>query len=512
LNVNQRFVQPYLVLYCKVKLCLERFLRDISSSRLNTLTNLWRQQSPYNRKALNIGIVHFGPSRFFRGHLARIIHTYLAQKGSEEQRWGICGVSLKSRRTIITLEQQEFLYTLSECSSRVLNHESAEVVGSISQIVDGNKDRDYVLDSMTSPGVHLVTLTITQGGYYLDKSFNLDTANEEIAHDMCNPSAPTTAIGFITEALRLRRDRGVAPFTILSCDNLLRNGEKLRKVVLTYAELIDPELAAYISDNATFPNTVVDKIVPQEQESHHNYPRRLLQVRDRAPIVTEPFWQFVVEDNFRGDRPKWEDVGVIMTEDITPFVYLKSRFLNAIHCFIACLAIRAGIKYMHEALMQPEFHLFIQQMMSDIATATPVPRQTCEQYMPTVLQRLSNSALPDSIERISSQTSRKITNHILPILHDAYSRKVSMKRLILPIMTWYLVAREGTSEGGKPYNVKDTPSVITAIREGAMFSQIIGLENSEFQEVVDDECREALRVLHMHGVLTTLKHYNEGVN
>ncbi|MGI2908748.1 mannitol dehydrogenase family protein [Tolypothrix sp. VBCCA 56010] len=479
---------------------------------LTSLTDLWRQQSLYNRRALSIGIVHFGPGRFFRGHLAPIIHKYLAQRGSQEQRWGICGVSLKSRRAINTLEPQGFLYTLIKCSSCALNRDSAEVIGSISQIVDGREDRDYVLDLLTSPSVHLVTLTVTQEGYYLDKSFNLDTANEEIAHDMCNPSTPTTVVGFIVEALRLRRDRGVVPFTTVSCDNLPRNGETLRRAVLTYAELINPELAAYISHNATFSNTVVDRIVPQEHESHHNYPCRLLQVRDRAPIVTEPFWQFVVEDNFRGDRPQWEDTGVIMTKDITPFMCLKYRFLNAVHCFIACLAVRAGIEYVHEALNLPEFQLFIRLMMSDIAAATPVPRQTCEQYMAAVLLRLSNSALPDSIERISSQTSKKVRNHILPILHDAYSRKVSMKRLILPIVAWLLAVREGVSEGGKPYDAKDTLSVVTAIREGAVFSRIMGLENCELQEVVDDECHQAMLVLQTHGILTTLKNYSEGAN
>jgi mannitol-1-phosphate/altronate dehydrogenase len=390
------------------------------------------------------------------------------------------------------------------------NRESAEVVGSIREIVDGRDDRDYVLEKMTSPSVHLVTLTVTQGGYHLDKSFNLDTANEEIVHDMRNPSTPTTAIGFIVEALRRRRDRGVAPFTILSCDNLPRNGETLRRAVLTYADLINPGLAAYIRDNATFPNTVVDRIVPQEHESHYNYPCRLLQVQDRSPIVTEPFWQFVVEDNFRGERPCWEDTGVIMTKDITPFLYLKSRFLNAVHSFIACLAVRAGIEYMHEALKLPEFQLFTPLLMGDIAAATPVPRSLCEQYIATVLLRLSNEALPDSIERISTETLRKVGKYIFPILDDAYSRKASIRRLILPIAAWVLAVREGATEGGKPYHAKESVSVVTAIREGALLSQIMGLENSELKELVDDEFDQAMLVLQTQGLLTTLKNYSEG--
>lgn len=386
----------------------------------------------------------------------------------------------------------------------------ATVIGSIREIVDGREKRDYVLEKMTSPCVHLVTLTITQAGYHLDKTFNLNTANEEIAHDLRNPSTPTTAIGFIVEALRLRRDRGMTPFTTLSCDNLPKNGDILRKAVLAYADLIDTGLAEYIRDNATFPNTVVDRIVPQEQESDYNYPSRLLQVRDRALIVTEPFWQFVVEDNFTGDRPKWEDVGVTMVKDITPFLYMKSRFLNAVHSFIACLAVRAGIKYMHEVIRQPEFHLFTQLLMSDIAAATPVPREMCEQYMEQVLLKLSNEDLPDTTERISSETCRKVGKYIFPILQDAYSRKVSMKRIILPVAAWLLAVREGACESGQPYHAKDTQSAVTAIQEGAVISQILGLENCEHTQVVDNECHQAWRDLQTYGLLATLKNYSEG--
>lgn len=398
---------------------------------------------------------------------------------------------------------------MTKHSSCAKNCEEAEVIGSIKEIVDGREKCDYVLEKMTSPSVQLVTLTITQGGYHLDKSFNLDTANEDIAHDLRNSAIPTTAIGFIVEALRRRRDRGMNPFTTLSCDNLPRNGEILQRAVLAYAEEIDPQLAEYIRDKAKFPNTVVDRIVPQEQESDYSYPNRLLQVSDRSPIVTEPFWQFVVEDNFTGDRPKWEDAGVTMTDDITPFLYLKSRFLNAVHSFIACLAVRAGIKYMHEAIALPEFYLFTRLLIDDIAAATPVPRSLCEEYIEQVLIRLSNEALPDSTERISSETCRKVGKYIFPILQDAYNRKVSMKRLILPIAAWLLAVREGASESGQPYHAKDTLSAITAIQEGAEISKILGLENCEHTQVVDDECHQALLDLQTHGLLSTLKNYSK---
>jgi mannitol-1-phosphate/altronate dehydrogenase len=415
---------------------------------------------------------------------------------------------------MMALEPQNFLYSLIERHHSEENHESAELIGSINEIVDGTQEQNYVLELMASSAVHLVTLTVTQAGYCLDKDFNLDITNEAIAQDFGNPSTPSTpstAIGFIVEALRRRRDQGMAPFTTLSCDNLPRNGEILQRAVLTYADQIDPQLAAYIRNQATFPNTVVDRIVPQEDESHYDYPCRLLQVRDRSPIVTEPFWQFVVEDNFSGDRPSWEDTGVIMTNDITPFLYMKSRFLNAVHSFVACLAVRAGIEYVHETVRLPEFHLFTQLLMDDIAAATPVPRQMCEQYGSQVLLRLSNEALPDSIERISAETSRKLGKYIVPILQDAYRQKVNIKRLILPVAAWMLAVRESAIEAGMPYHAKDKPNVVTATQAGAALSQIIGLKSCECTEVIDQECDQVLQDLRTDGLSATLRRYCEEI-
>lgn len=478
-----------------------------SCSSPDTVVDVWRQNSPYDRKTLDTGIVHFGPGRFFRGHLAPIIHRYLIQQ-RQDQRWGICGVSLNSRSTITALEPQDFLYTLVERYCYGENHESAEVIGSINQIIDGKAECNAVLDLMMSSTVHLVTLTVTQAGYYLDQNFNLDTSHNAIVHDLDNPSTPTTAIGFIVEAIRRRRDGGLAPFATLSCDNLPRNGDILQKAVLTYAEQLDPQLATYIGNHATFPNTVVDRIVPQAHESDPDYPTQLLQVSDRASVTTEPFYQFVVEDKFSRDRPNWEAVGVTMTDDITPFLYLKSRFLNALHSFVACLAVRAGVTYVHEAVRLIEFQRFTQLLTDDIAAATPVSRQLCEHYRSQVFLRFNNEALPDSIERIAAETARKLGKYIIPILQDAYCRQINLQRLILPIAAWMLAVRESAVESGKPYYAKDTVSVLTAIRAGAGLSEVLGLEQSECTAVIDRECEQALRDLQMRGLFTILEHYS----
>jgi mannitol-1-phosphate/altronate dehydrogenase len=472
------------------------------------LPELWEQQSPYNRRLMQTGIVHFGPGRFFRGHLARIIHRYLARQSFHDRRWGICGVSLKSRCSMDALQPQDYLYTLVERYRDRHSQESAEVIGSINQIVNGLENSEFVLGLMESVAVQLVTLTITQAGYCLDSQFNLDFTHEAIIHDLKHPTTPTTAIGFIVEALRRRRDRGLAPFATLSCDNLPRNGEILQNAVMTYAQIIDPALANYLSHHAMFPNTVVDRIVPQAQPADGDYARQLLQVCDRTPVITEPFWQFVVEDKFRSARPAWEDVGVIMTDDITPYLYVKSRFLNAMHSFIACLAVRAGAKYVHEAIRVPELYGFSQLLMDDIASATPVPYQLCEQYREQVLLRFANEALPDSIERIAAETARKVGKYIVPILQDAHRQKFDLERLILPIAAWMLAVREG-SEFGKCYDAQDQLAVISAIRSGASLSQVINLEPSEWTESLNQVCDRALQEIRSYGILAVLRHYCE---
>ncbi|BAU15248.1 mannitol 2-dehydrogenase [Leptolyngbya sp. NIES-3755] len=472
---------------------------NTSKTTITTVPELWNQQSPYNRSALETGIVHFGPGRFFRAHLARIIHKHLAQKDS---RWGICGVSLKSRSTIATLQPQDFLYTLVERYDGDEQYESADIIGSINQMINGAENPNEVLELMSSPSVQMITLTVTQAGYCLDSRFNLNPNCDEIAHDLDNPTCPKTVIGFIVEALRRRRDHDLKPLTILSCDNLPRNGDILQRAVLTYADRLDSSLVEYIANHTTFPNTVVDQIVPRQCDSDYEYPRQLLSVHDLAPIVTEPFWQFVVEDKFSSDRPSWEETGVTMTDNIDPFLYIKSRLLNAVHTFIACLAVEAEIEYVHQVLRLAEFHLFLRSLMDDIATATPVDCQMCEQYIDRVLLRLSNEALPDAIERIAAETSRKLGKYIVPILQDAYTQNINSQRLILPIAAWMLAVQESK------FNVQDRSDVIAAIRAGASFSQALGLERNECSKMVDRECDRALREIRNFGLSATLRHYH----
>jgi mannitol-1-phosphate/altronate dehydrogenase len=243
--------------------------------------------------------------------------------------------------------------------------------------------------------------------------------------------------------------------------------------------------------------------VPQSLESDSDYPRQLLQVGDCTPIITEQFWQFVVENKFNGDRPDWEEVGVMMTDDITPYLYLKSRFLNAMHSFIACLAVRADIEYIHEAVRLPEIYWFSQLLMDDIAAATPVSACLYQPYKDEILRRFRNEALPDTIERIATETARKVRKYIVPILQDAYVQNVSLSRLILPIAAWITAVREG-SESGNSYYPNDHSDIVFKIRSGASLSQVLGLEVSESANLIDRECDRLLKSIQRHGLLAAL--------
>jgi mannitol-1-phosphate/altronate dehydrogenase len=194
-----------------------------------------------------------------------------------------------------------------------------------------------------------------------------------------------------------------------------------------------------------------------------------------------------------------------MTEDITPYLHMKSRFLNAMHSFIACLAVRSGIEYIHEAMELPEFYGFSQLLMEDIAAATPVPARLCQPYQDEILRRFSNEALPDTIERIADETARKVRKYIVPIIQDAHAQNVSIKRLILPIAAWLLAVREG-SESGKIYYPKDQSAVISTIRSGAFLSQVIGLEANECTHRMDRECDRLLQAIQRYGLLSSLRH------
>ena len=291
----------------------------------------------FDRDRMKIGIVHLGIGAFHRAHQAVYTDSVLA---GGDNGWAILGVSLRSGDTRDALGPQDGLYTVATRSG---DADGFRVIGSIGRLLVAPENPQAVVDAMTDPAVRIVSLTVTEKGYcYSPAAAALDENHPDIVHDLANPAAPRSAIGFIVEALSRRQADGGEPFTLLSCDNLPANGRTLRRVVTRFAELRDPLLADYIRQRVAFPSTMVDRIVPATTDSDRAMTGAATGLYDAWPIMTEPFSQWVVEDHFPAGRPPWENFGVTFVEDVDAFELMKLRLLNGSHSTLAYLGYLAG--------------------------------------------------------------------------------------------------------------------------------------------------------------------------
>ena len=284
----------------------------------------------YDRQQLSSGIVHIGVGGFHRSHQAYYLHRLLENGGSPE--WGICGVGLREgdRTMHDVMQQQDGLYTL--VTQYPDGTAKSEVVGSIHDYLLAVDDPAAVIDRMADPATKIVSLTVTEGGYNLNSAtgeFELD--NPDVQYELTHPNKPRTVFGYLTAALRKRRAEGLSPFTVLSCDNIQHNGAVTRKMLLTFAEHQDADLAGWIAEKVTFPNCMVDRITPVTTPEAIAYLKREHDLTDAWPVVCEPYVQWVVEDNFANGRPPLETLGVQFVADVTPYEKMKIRLLNAGH-------------------------------------------------------------------------------------------------------------------------------------------------------------------------------------
>jgi len=284
----------------------------------------------YDRRQLKTGIVHIGVGGFHRAHQAYYVHQLLEQRPTLP--WAITGVGLREgdRAMNDALQQQNGLYTL------VTQHPDgtakSEVIGSIRDYLLAVDTPQAVIDRMAHPDTKIVSLTITEGGYNFNPNtgaFNFD--HPDVQHELANPGAPRTVYGYLTAALRQRREKNLPPFTILSCDNIQHNGTVARRMLLAFAERQDPELATWIAETVTFPNCMVDRITPVTTSTLFDYLDKEYGLADAWPVVCEPYLQWVIEDKFVNGRPPLETLGVQFVPDVTPYETMKIRLLNAGH-------------------------------------------------------------------------------------------------------------------------------------------------------------------------------------
>ena len=372
------------------------------------LTQADAQTPNYNRSKISVGIVHLGIGAFHRAHQAVYIDSLLA----EQPQWGILGVSLRSNTTTKALNPQDNLFTVATNDA---SGQSNRIIGSVLNIITAPENPQALMDALTAETTKIVSLTITEKGYcHAPVTGNLDTKHADIIADLANPTAPKTAAGYIVEALRIRRKNGTAPFTVLSCDNLPMNGKVTQKVILQYAQLYNADLANWIESKATFPSTMVDRIVPATTDDNRAQISQSIGFEDKWPVMAEPFSQWVIEDNFCNTRPAYEKVHAQLVDNVEPYELMKLRMLNGSHSTIAYLGYLAGHKTVAEVMAQPEFETLITNMMTnEIIPTLDLPNVDLPAYRDQLIERFKNPALNHLTWQIAMDGSQKLPQRIL---------------------------------------------------------------------------------------------------
>jgi mannitol 2-dehydrogenase len=409
----------------------------------------------YDRKQIRVGIVHFGVGGFHRSHQAMYLDRLLSK--GEALEWGICGVDVlpADRPKKQPFTDQDGLYTL------VLKDPDGSteprVIGSIVRYLFAPDEPGEVLNALADPQTKIVSLTITEGGYNFNQvTGEFDADNSAIVADLRPGSVPGTVFGFVAEGLRRRRDAGMPPFTVMSCDNIPGNGDVARAMFAAFAELKDPELGAWLRAEVAFPNSMVDRITPVTTARDIEQLRENYGVRDALPVVCEPFTQWVLQDTFPTGRPPWEQCGVQLVADVTPYELMKLRLLNASHQALAYAGYLAGYRYAHEAAADPVFIEFLLGYMQLEARPTlpEVPGVNLDEYIDTLLQRFANPAIQDTLARLAAWSSDRIPKWLVPVIRANLASGGQVTRSAAVVASWGRYD-EGADESGEPIEVVD---------------------------------------------------------
>lgn len=467
----------------------------------------------YRADTTQQGIAHIGVGGFHRAHQA--IYTEALMNRGEALDWSICGVGLRGadRAMRDALAGQDYLYSLVELGDDARN--AVQVVGAISGMLLAEDSPQALIDKLADPAIRIVSLTITEGGYCMDDSSGEFLADlPDIQHDLAHPEAPRSVFGFLCAALAKRRAVGTPAFTLMSCDNLPHNGAVTRKALLSFAGLADPELAAWIEANVSFPNAMVDRITPMTSDAHRQQLAERHGIEDAWPVVCEPFVQWVLEDKFVNGRPAWEKVGVQFTDDVTPYEEMKIKLLNGSHLALTYLGMLKGYRFAHETMNDPLLRRYVRTFMDLDVTPqlAPVPGIDLNVYKDTLIERFSNQAIADQLERICSDGSSKLPKFIVPTINRLIADGQPLERTALVVAAWALYL-EGVDERGAHYRIADPraehcqalvadPQGLTArlLGEEAIFGSALG-QSSAFVAAFE-WCLDSLRT---HGVGTTLQ-------
>ena len=441
----------------------------------------------YDRDAITVGIVHVGVGGFHRAHMAMTIDRLMSQGLASE--WGICGVGLLEgdRRMKTILDAQDHLYTVTVRAPD--GGEETTVIGSIVDYLFAPDDPEAVLERMADPDVKIVSLTVTEGGYNVDRvSGSFDVTTPAVAADIAG-QVPSTVFGFVTEALRRRRDRGISAFTVLSCDNVQNNGDIAAGAFTAFAAAKDPQLAEWISTNVVFPNSMVDRITPATTAADVEQISESIGVRDEWPVVCEPFFQWVIEDHFPMGRPALEEADAQLVQDVEPYELMKLRLLNASHQALCYFGYLMGYRLVHDATTDPLIESFQLRYNDEEATPTqqPVPGVDLTAYNRTLIERFSNPAVADTIARLCAESSDRIPKWLVPVVRRQLDTGGAVACGAAIIASWARYA-EGVDEHGQPITVVDPlRDELMAIARTQQEDPLAFVRNARlFGDLVDD--------------------------
>ncbi len=442
--------------------------------RLTTLAQVPEALHPgYAPDDHGVGIVHLGLGAFHKAHQAALTDLALTAGGGD---WRILGVSLRSPRASEELAPQNGLFTLIEKGAEGT---SARVIASIADAICSAGDPEPTLQAMAAAGTKIVSLTVTEKAYGLNRTTQgCDPAHPAVAADLANPRAPQGVLGLLSEALRRRHAAGIAPFTVLCCDNLPENGTLLRGAVVDFTRQIDPALADWIAAHVAFPSTMVDRITPAATDATLAEAQTLTGLEDRAAIETESFVQWVIEDNFPQGRPAWEAAGVIFTEDVPAFEAMKLRMLNGAHSMLAYAGFHAGLPFVRDVMADAPLAALVRRHLgAAAATLPPLPDIDLDAYAAALAVRFENPGIAHETFQIAMDGSEKMPQRIFAAVADARTRGVDIRPFAFATAAWarhismathdcapYALRDPRTEDLRAMAEDKDADEIVTALR------------------------------------------------
>ncbi len=405
----------------------------------------------YDRHAVTPGIAHIGVGAFCRAHTCLYTDDLLASGARD---WGIVGIAPNRAAVRDALAPQDWLYTLSV---RAPEGDRRRVIGALRGVVSAADEAAATLRLLTDPSIRVVTLTVTEKGYCQDAATgDLDETHPAIRADLAGAAAPRSVPGLLAEAIGRRRRAGVAPFTVLSCDNLAENGLKAHRIVSRFATLRDQDLGRFIENEVRFPCSMVDRITPATRDEDRARLRADCGYDDAWPVVAEPFHQWVIEDSFSAGRPRWEDAGAQLVADVHPFETMKLRCLNGTHSALAYIGSLLGLETVSAAIADADLGAFIRRLWQEdlVPTVPPVPGTDLARYTADLEERYRNPAIRHLTLQIAMDGSQKLPPRLLAPALERIAKGGQARAVAFVTAAWMRFL-SGRTDAGAAYTVSD---------------------------------------------------------